>query len=221
MSLEVVSFADFFGDNPNVAERSREVVEKIARTNANELSDAVDRLVGLPGSAITYLTVDNIRKLEYARLIEELTAKREAGQLNDTKTSSKDIALRGVKMVVSTNLGSEEFAEKMTRNFGGEPPKVSVVEAFDGRNTLEYLGIYFGASRFRAFNRTDPSGYRNDEDVIDIYGYLDNGDFNNGRRTSCSIQQADVVRLVTTGGDLWQNPNFTPAGLAIATASVD
>lgn len=218
MSLEVVSFADFFGDNPRVAERSREVVEKIARTNANELSDAVDRLVGLPGSAITYLTVDNIRKLEYARLIEELTAKRERGLLNDTKTSSVELALRGVKIVVDLkNHSVDEFTSNIGRHFGGEWPRSTRIESVDSSDSQQ-IGLNFANSRFRAIGATDDLNGSDYPCNIYIYGYLDASDFDLSRRLPLAFESSRVVRLETTGGDLWQNPQYTPTGLAIASA---
>ncbi len=219
MGIETVSFAEFFGDNPRVAERSEEIIRAGALKGADRLALTLRRLIGVDDDILTPVLVDLICLREYERLITELAAKREAGLLNDAQTSSEEFALRGVKMVVDIrNESVDGFTSRVGRYFGGYPPKSSVVESFDGRNTSAYVGLNFLNSKFRAINEQDPSGYRGDSNDIYVYGELDTVDFNSRRRLPLAFSQTEVVRLETVGGDLWQNRHYTPAGLAIATA---
>ena len=210
MGLETVSFADFFRDNASVTARSEEVVRKLADRGAGELAHTLIRLTGEENSPVTPDLARDITRAQFLRLSKELRAKREAGLLNDTKTSSEDIAMRGVKMVVAPENDFEGFMSYVGQFIGGEPPKGSKVEVFDEGSRQEYLGLDFGNSRFRVLDVPTP--------CIGVYGYLDTVDFNFERTVPLVFPLSQVIRLETTGGDLWQSPNHTPAGLAIALA---
>lgn len=218
MSLEVVSFAEFFGDNPRIAKQSDRVVGNFALSGAEDLSTTINKLVGRPGSLVTQESVNHIKQQQFLLLLEELAAKREAGLLNDTQTSSDDIALRGVKMVVVTRTNPHRTAGRIADRFGGDHPTICSIATAEETDDYALLGIGFDNARFREIVTPDLRKQGELTHNISVYGYLNNEAFDLARTVPMHFFLPEVVRLETLGGDLWQNPNYTTTGLALASA---
>lgn len=218
MGLEVVSFAEFFGDNPRVAERSAHVATELAARDAHALALTLREIEDVGSLDLAGLDIGRVEEARFDLLYRGLLADREVGLLNDTQTSSDDVALRGLKLIVKPPEDIDSSAHEILEKLGRLNPNLFSVKTSYGRNTNQILGIEFPGCMFRLMDETAHSSHTSGLPRIHIYGESDYAEFLSSVRQRASFLQHRVIRLETTGGDLLQNPNFTPAGLALASA---